>query len=190
MKQTPTTQTRPDDERRLMAAARGGDRGAFGALVEQHMRPAYYTALGLVGAHDAALDLSQEAFARAFRARESLDPNRPFRPWLHQILRRLCFNWTRDRRRRPVADIDTQWLADTSSATPEQAAERTQMRERVMAALEELSDREREVFVLKELEGLKYREIAELLGVPIGTVTSRLYAARRHLASRLEEVRP
>jgi RNA polymerase sigma-70 factor (ECF subfamily) len=56
------------------------------------MQRAYFGALGLVGSHDDALDLSQEAFARAYRARESIDPNRPFYAWVYQIVRRLCFN--------------------------------------------------------------------------------------------------
>ena len=65
------------------------------------MQRAYYTALGLVGNHDDALDLSQEAFARAFRARATIDAERPFFPWLYQIIRRLCFNHARDERLQP-----------------------------------------------------------------------------------------
>ena len=72
---------------------------------------------------------------------------------------------------------------------PERALERSEARKRVKAALETLSDRDREVLVLKEFEGLRYREIADLLGVPLGTVMSRLYSARRRLAAALEEDR-
>ncbi len=88
----------PTDERTLVRRAQAGDVEAFGALVSQYMRRAYYAALGLVGSHDDALDLSQEAFSRAFRARMSLDPNRSFYTWLYTILRRLCFNFLRDRK--------------------------------------------------------------------------------------------
>ena len=76
----------------LVRRSQAGDTRAFGELVERYMRRAYYGALGLVGSPDDAMDLSQEAFARAFRFRDKLDPDRPFYAWLYQILRRLCFS--------------------------------------------------------------------------------------------------
>ncbi|UCC73579.1 MAG: sigma-70 family RNA polymerase sigma factor [Gemmatimonadota bacterium] len=179
-------------ERALVARARAGDRRAFGQLVTRYMRRAYYAALGLVGSHEDALDLSQEAFARAFRARASLDPDRPFYAYLYQIVRRLCFNFVRDRRTRRVRlEEATPWLMEqagsrAAASDPARAAERSELAALVEAAIDRLSDREREVLVLKEFEGLRYREIAELLGIPIGTVMSRLYTARRNLASGLE----
>jgi RNA polymerase sigma-70 factor (ECF subfamily) len=180
-------------ERSLARRARDGDTGAFAVLVERYMRRAYFAALGLVGSHDDALDLSQEAFARAFRARRSLDPERPFYTWLYSILRNLCFNFVRDRKlRRRKLEGASSWLVEQASArasqaSPERQALASEVRERLHAAIEQLPDREREMLVLKEFEGLRYREIAELLGVPIGTVMSRLYTARRHLAGVLEE---
>ena len=185
---------RVESERALVLRARSGDRGAFGELVNRHMQRAYYIALGLTGSHEDALDLSQEAFARAFRARASLDPDRPFYAWLYQIVRRLCFNFLRDRStRRRRLDEAAPWLtleASTraSQSDPARNAERAELRARVQAAIEQLPEREREVLVLKEFEGLRYREIAELLGIPIGTVMSRLYYARRRLAEHLGEV--
>jgi RNA polymerase sigma-70 factor (ECF subfamily) len=183
----------PTDERTLVRRAQAGDIEAFGALVSQYMRRAYYAALGLVGSHDDALDLSQEAFSRAFRARMSLDPNRSFYTWLYTILRRLCFNFLRDRKAQSQKLAEAAgWLAEEARArvaaqSPVRAAELAELRSRVAGAIEQLPDRQREVLVLKEFEGLRYREIAELLGIPIGTVMSRLYAARRQLAGRLEE---
>jgi RNA polymerase sigma-70 factor (ECF subfamily) len=177
-------------ERALALRAQAGDRRAFGELVSRHMRRAYLAALGLVGSHDDALDLSQEAFARAFRARRSLDPERPFYPWLYQILRRLCFNFLRDRRTRTALLAGaTGWLAQQAAARaapdPAREAERAELRAALEAAIGALPAREREVLVLREFEGLRYREIADLLGIPIGTVMSRLYDARRSLAARV-----
>lgn len=178
------------DEAALVRQVRRGDREAFGRLVERHMRRAYFAALALVGSRDDALDLSQEAFARAFRARRTLDPARPFYAWLYQILRRLCFNFRRDRAVRARIQASAAWLAQAEASgvpvDPARAFEREELRRRMEAAIDGLPDREREVFVLKEFEGLKYREIAELAGVPLGTVMSRLYAARRRLAEALE----
>ena len=177
-----------DDE--LIRRAQAGDSDAFGLLVTRYMRPAYFAALGLVGSREDALDLSQEAFARAFRARRTLDPGRPFYAWYYTTLRRLCFNFVRDRRRRNT------WLAEgatwietevaSPAESPERAAERHDDQRRLADAIARLPDHEREVLVLKEFEGLKYREIAELIGVPAGTVMSRLYAARQRLSAVLE----
>ncbi len=94
------TQDLATSDRDLAVRVRRGDAEAFGDLVERYKRRAYYAALGLVGSHEDALDLSQEAFARAFRARKTLDPERPFYAWLYQIIRRLCFNFHRDRKTR------------------------------------------------------------------------------------------
>jgi len=180
-------------EAALMARAKGGDAEAFGELVRRYMRRAYQVSLGLVGSHEDALDLSQEAFARALRAARSLDPERPFYPWLYGILRRLCLNHLRDRRtRRAKLEQAGSWLADeartrAAGSDPERAAEREELRRRVAEAIDDLPPEQREALVLREFEGLRYAEIAELLGIPDGTVMSRLYAARRRLAAALGE---
>ena len=178
----------------LLRRAQGGDKAAFGQLVERYMRRAYFAALSLVGSREDALDLSQEAFARAYRSRDAIDPERPFYAWLYQILRRLCFNFLRDRNTRDRAlEAAGSWLAndaaDRAAPDPAQALEREQRRRLVAAAIETLPAREREVLALREFEGLRYKEIAALVGIPIGTVMSRLYAARQRLARALEEER-
>ena len=178
-------------EATLVARARDGDASAFGELVRQHMRRAYFASLGLVGSHDDALDLSQEAFTRALRASSRLDPERPFYPWLYGILRRLCLNHLRDgrSRRAKLAEAGA-WLEDeaqerAASSNPSRAVERDELRRRVATAIESLPPIQREVLVLREFEGLRYGEIAELLEIPEGTVMSRLYAARNGLAAAL-----
>jgi RNA polymerase sigma-70 factor, ECF subfamily len=180
-----------DTDGGLIRRAQAGDADAFGELVERHMRRAYFAALSLVGRREDALDLSQEAFARAYRARRSIDPERPFYAWLYQILRRLCFNFVRDRRARTqTLDAAGSWLADEAAgrAAPDPAVayEREEARRAVAAAIDALPAREREVLALKEFEGLSYKEIAELVAIPVGTVMSRLYSARQRLAQVLE----
>jgi RNA polymerase sigma-70 factor (ECF subfamily) len=177
-------------DRTLVMRAQNGERAAFGELVSKYMQRAYYAALGLVGSHDDALDLSQEAFARAFNARASIDPERPFFPWLYQIIRRLCFNYTRDSssHRKKLEKVGS-WLTDTTMGQepdrPDRALERSELQDQVAAAIERLQPHEREVLVLREFEGLRYREISETVDIPIGTVMSRLYSARRALAREL-----
>jgi RNA polymerase sigma-70 factor (ECF subfamily) len=178
-------------ESALMAGARNGDGAAFGELVRRHMRRAYFVALGLTGSHEDALDLSQEAFTRALRASRTLDPERPFYPWLYGILRRLCLNHLRDgRSRKKMLNEAGSWLQDAAreraaATDPRRMAERDELRRRVEAAIESLSPMQREVLVLREFEELRYAEIAALLEVPEGTVMSRLYAARKSLAAAL-----
>lgn len=175
----------------LMAGARDGDVAAFGELVRRHMRRAYFAALGLTGSHEDALDLSQEAFTRALRASRTLDPGRPFYPWLYGILRRLCLNHLRDGRARSAKlEIAGSWLVDdarerAAAEGPERAAERDELRRRLATAIGDLSPIQRETLVLREFEGLRYAEIASLLDIPEGTVMSRLYAARAALAAAL-----
>jgi len=181
-------------ERDLILKAQAGESAAFGALVQRYMRRAYYAALGFVGSPEDAMDLSQDAFARAYRARHRIDPDMNFYTWYYQILRRLCFNFIRDRKlhRNKLRDQKS-WIVDDATyrageRNPQRNVEREEIRRRVREAIESLPDREREVLVLKEFEGLKYREIAEVVGIPIGTVMSRLYSARKHLASAIEEM--
>ncbi len=184
----------PSAEAILVRRVRAGETAAFGELVSIYMQRCYYVALGMVGSPQDAEDLSQEAFARAFRARARLDPDRPFYPWLYQILRRLCFNFTRatSARRRKLEYAGGWLVAEAKSRAaaddPERVRTTDALRERLEHEIAELSPTQREVFVLKEFQGLKYREIAELLDVPIGTVMSRLYAARQRLAERLERL--
>jgi len=142
-------------DRDLIIRSQAGDEAAFGDLVTRYMRRAYFAALGLVGSHDDALDLSQAAFVRAYRARERIDPERPFYAWLYQIIRRLCFNHVRDGRTRARSiERATPWLEDQAQAraaatNPQHVAERHELRlqQLMMAALDnELVDRERREF--------------------------------------------
>ena len=182
------------DERELILRAQAGESAAFGELVQRYMRRAYFAALGFVGSPEDARDLSQDAFARAYRARQRIDPDMQFYTWFYQILRRLCFNFIRDRKlHRAKLRDQKSWIVDDAAfrsreRNPQRALEREQTRRRVRQAIETLPDREREALVLKEFEGLKYREIAEIVGIPIGTVMSRLYSARKNLASAIEEM--
>lgn len=180
-------------ESELMRLASRGDSAAFGELVRRNMRRGYRAALGLVGSHDDAMDLSQDAFARALNHAARMDPERPFYPWFYQILRRLCFNFLRDRaNRRRLLDEAGGWIrhdpiVGEAPEHPDVRLQREDARRIIVRAMAGLPEVQREVLVLREFEGLKYAEIADLLDIPAGTVMSRLYAARRGLADALEE---
>lgn len=173
----------------LSARAMRGDIRAFEALVELHKERAYMAALGFVGNPEDALDLSQEAFARAFRAMGRFREGAPFYPWLYAILRNACFNHLRRLRTHGEVSLDAAHdlgfdAADTADG-PDLLAERSEIRRFVREELGKLDPPHREILLLRHFEGLSYREIAEVLGCPIGTVMSRLYAARGALRKRM-----
>lgn len=177
---------------RLMLAAKAGDREAFDTLVETLRSRAYHVARSMVGSSDDALDLSQEAFLKVFRARETFREGEPFLPWFHRILRNTCFSFlrTRGRLRRVSlsggAEDEGDWeLADDDAPPPSAALEADERAGAFRAALALLTARDREILVLRHYQELSYRELAEALDIPEGTVMSRLFHARRRLRERL-----
>jgi len=180
------------DESRLVREAQRGGVEAFSKLVEKYKRRAYFAALGLVRNHHDALDLSQEAFARAYRAMRRFDTTRPFYPWLYRIVRNLCLNHLKRRSRQQEVSMEIiepcggESLAD-SRAGPAELAVRNELRERLWRAMENLTPEHREILVLRHFQEMSYAEIAETLECPPGTVMSRLHAARRNLRDRLDE---
>lgn len=169
-----------------------GNRAAYGYLVEQYKERAYYSALGYVRSHDAALDLSQDAFVRAFRAIKRFDPTKKFFTWYYQILRNLCLNFIRDKKRhaRSFSEIDEGEIKRLSDESEDAArlAEQNEMKKALWAAMDDLKPHEREIIVLKDFQDMPYKEIADLLNIPIGTVMSRLFNARRALKAKLERI--
>ncbi len=180
-----------EDEEGLLAAARKGDRAAFGVLVRAHQRRAYAAAYGIVGNREDALELAQEAFARAFRAMGRFKPGMPFYPWLYQIVRNTCLNHLKRRRRRGEQSledlVESGFDARDPSPGPGEAAERNDLRESIAAAMSRLSPEHREILRLRHFMELSYSEIAACLRVPEGTVMSRLHAARKSLRRVLEQ---
>lgn len=173
-------------EQEALERARRGEPAAFEPVVKAYMRWAYRIALGYTGDEEAARDLSQEAFIRAYRRLQAYDPGRPFRPWLYGILKYGCLTYLRKRGRRREAPLE---VADgvPDPSEPAAEAERTAVAEEVWAAIGHLAPTDREIILLREFEGFSYRELAELLEIPLGTVMSRLHHARRRLRALLEE---
>lgn len=178
------------DEQSLILRCQRGDKPAYGILVENYMQRAYHIALGLTGSHENALDLSQEAFVRAYRAIKKLDPKRKFFTWFYQILKNLCFNHLRDQKRHAAAfsEIGDGVLDNLSDSNADAAAnyEQQELRELLWKALNSLNPADREIIILKDFQDLSYKEIAEFLNCPDGTVMSRLYHARKALKLKLE----
>jgi RNA polymerase sigma-70 factor, ECF subfamily len=180
----------------LMLATKQGDRAAFDRLVERIRGRAFHTARMLVGSRDDAMDLTQEAFMKVFRARDTFRDGEPFLPWFHRILRNTCFSHLRKKGRitkRSISSLGIEEDApdyDLIDEAPGPDA-RTAERERsdlLHKSFEGLSARDREILSLRHFQELSYKEIAEALDIPQGTVMSRLFHARRRLRDRLGSV--
>jgi RNA polymerase sigma-70 factor (ECF subfamily) len=168
----------PDDAH-LVGLAREGDATAFEQLVRRYFRAAYAVALSGTGDADDAEDVCQDAFVVAL---ERLDEC--FAAWLLQIVRNRAHNFRRHRavrRAAPLLDVDNTPGPDD----PLLDAELAELRERLLAGLSAISETQREVVLLHDLEGWKHREIAQALGFPEGTVRYHLHQARRALRSLL-----
>lgn len=178
------------EERDLLVRCQRGERSAFEPIVSRYMRRAAAFALGWVGNREDALDLSQEAFARAYRALRRFDVDRPFYPWFHRILRNLCINHIgRSRHRREIPLEDALSLR-SSAPSPQADARRAELRRIVWEGIARVSEQDREILVLREFQQLSYTEIAAVLEIPKGTVMSRLHNARRRLRERILEISP
>jgi RNA polymerase sigma-70 factor (ECF subfamily) len=156
------------------------------------MTDAYLTAYGFVGNAEDARDLSQEAFIKVYQARESFDAQRPFYPWFYRVLKNHCLNFLK-RGRRPMMPLYYEDNLErerfpANTPTPLDTLEQEERRRMVRVAVAMLSDDHREIIVLKNFKGCSYKEISEILDVPMGTVMSRLYYARRALKDIVEKL--
>lgn len=181
------------DATRLMTRAQAGDVAAFEELFRVLRGRTFQVARSLVGSREDALDLTQEAFTKLYSARASYDPRQPFLPWFHRILRNACFSFLRKHgqaRPRSLQALDEEGeerLLDIEDPGPAPGAalEAEDERQVFQRALARLSTRDREILALRHYDDLSYKEIAEALEIPEGTVMSRLFHARRRLGELL-----
>lgn len=180
------------NENELIARCQAGDLTAFEPLVEQYRARVWRVAYQLLRNREDALDVAQEAFVRAFQSLPKFRGESAFYTWLFRIVVNLVTDYRRQRATRARAlgtePVDAEEWARTVAdpgSPPDLEAGRAQERERISGALESLPPHYRTVIILSDIEGLSYREIAEVLGCPIGTVMSRLHNARRRLRALL-----
>ena len=185
----------PEKTRALIERVQRGDRDAFEALVKGYMQRAYYVALGFVRDHDEALDASQEAFVRVLRNMQHFNPAADFFPWLYQIVKNLCLNMLRKRATQRQQSLDAmvdeqcvQFADDRPD--PRDIAARNEMQRHLWDAIERLKPENREIIIMKHFHHMSYKQIAVALGIPIGTVMSRLFYARQALRDLMVEYLP
>ena len=172
----------PRDED-LVRRAVAGDVSAFGVLVERHERRVYNLALRMTGREEDARDATQDAFLTALRRLSTFRGDAAFTTWLHRVAVNACYDLLRRRGRGPVLERD----ADLGVEPPPVAdhADDVDLSVDVRRALLEVPEDYRVVMLLHDVHDLPYDEVAQIVGVPVGTVKSRLHRAKQRLAQRL-----
>ncbi|TWU30132.1 RNA polymerase sigma factor [Bythopirellula polymerisocia] len=178
----------------LVAATQGGDRQAFGTLVERHQERLFNTLLRVLGSSDDAREVLQDAFIQAYTKIDTFRGSSQFYTWMYRVALNLaCSYKRRTKRHREEVSIDTMKTnvgeePVDHGESPEQDMLRAEQAELVQAALVELSDEHRQILVLREMDDFSYETIAEILELPVGTVRSRLFRARMQMKELLEVV--
>lgn len=170
-----------------MERVRAGNAAAFGSLAQSYLRRAYTVAYRLLGHHQDAEDLVQEAFMTALERIDTCESGRPFGPWFFRILVNRGLNARKARSLRYTDAIPTDTYA--SGVAPDRAAEQAEARDQLRTALDRLPGPQRTVVELYELEGFAGAEIAEILDLPAGTVRWHLHEAKRKLRDSLPHLR-
>lgn len=184
----------PDES--LVKWAQQGDTEAFEQLVFRHRDKIFARAMMMMRNEDQALDLSQEAWVKAWQRLVQFQGESSFATWMTRIVINLCLDQLRRQKRVRTESIDemqeeggVERHLPVTDPNPTAGMEKDELRRRIDEALGKLTDAHRTVVVLHEFEGLEYKEIAKRVGISIGTVMSRLFYARRKLATLLQSLK-
>ncbi len=180
----------------LVSAARGGDTEAYEELVARHRDKIYARAYSMVRNEEQALDLSQEAWIKAWQRLHQFHGDASFATWITRITINLCLDYLRKAKRQRAESVEAMEEATGGverqmpvvNPNPTAGLERAELRAKIDQALEKISADHRTVLILHEFEELQYKEIAERIGCSIGTVMSRLFYARRRMAAVMKEL--
>jgi RNA polymerase sigma-70 factor, ECF subfamily len=188
----------PDDDFRLVAQAQQGDMHAYDTLVTRHRGRIFAMIRNMIHQEADAWDLSQEVFIKAWHALPRFEAKARFSTWLYRIAHNAVYDWCANARSRAWASSTTRFSnasGSTPPRSPRRAAGRPRMHQWCRAScarrsprrLEKISPEHREVVLLKDVQGLSYKEIAEVMSCELGTVMSRLYYARQKLQTLLKD---
>ena len=172
-----------------------GDVNAFEKLVTEYEKGVYAIALRMTGNPEDASDMTQEAFIKAYNSLQSFRGDSKFSVWLYRIASNVCLDFLRSRNRKPTVSLsveddegeETQLDVADESQSPELLLERSLTRDAVQRGLQALAPDYRQILLLREIQGLSYEEIADVLQIEVGTVKSRIFRARKRLCAFLVE---
>ncbi len=188
----------PEDDFRLVALAQKGDMRAYDELVTRHRGKIFAMIRNMIHQEADAWDISQEVFIKAWHALPRFEAKARFSTWLYRIAHNAVYDWTRKRKIETVGELNDEifereridsasFTTPSGGETPDQSMAQGELRLKIQAALNKLSPEHREVVLLKDVQGLSYKEIAEAMSSTLGTVMSRLYYARQKLQTLLKD---
>ena len=184
-----------EEEAKIIRAVVDGNTNAFEDLVLEYQKQVYHIALKMTGTEEDAFDLSQEVFLKAFRSLSTFRGEAGFGSWLYRMTANLCIDFLRKKKRQggQIISLDAEEedrgpteLPDLRSE-PQHALEKKELQKKGRAGLERLPHEQKLILVLRDVEGFSYQEISDALKIELGTVKSRIYRARAHLARLLTE---
>ena len=178
-------------EAALVERLRKGDGRALDELFRRHRDTAYGIAYRLVGSREDALDVVQEAFIHVMRGIQTFRGQSSFRTWLYRIVTHAALDYRRWRSLRTSETLDVETMVEPTASgpsqrTPQEEAAARDLRQAIDKALMNISEKNRAALVLFAIEGMSYKEIAEVLSISVGTVMSRIFNARQRLRELLE----
>ncbi len=188
----------PEEDFQLVARAQQGDLGSYDVLVTRHRGKIFAMIRNMTYQETDAWDLSQEVFIKAWQALPRFEAKARFSTWLYRIAHNVVYDWTRKRKIESAGEFNDGLFEreriDSASTTtpsggesPDETMARGELRDQIAAALGHLSPEHREVVLLKDVQGLSYKEIAEVMACSMGTVMSRLFYARQKLQVLLKD---
>ena len=172
------------DEKHILARARRGELPAFEELVRRHEKRVYAVALRSSGSPEDAEDITQEVFLRAWRSIEEFRGDSGFSTWLFRITMNLCVDHARHKHAQPqtqplvMGEEESERPLPDTAPTPEEHLDNSELGRELAAALDEVSEEHRRIVLLRDVSGMSYTEIAEVLEISEGTVKSRQSRAR------------
>lgn len=183
------------DDQGLVELAQKGDRDAFRQLVEKYQRRVYSICYGMLKNADDSMDVSQEVFVKVYRYLEKFNFQSTFYTWLYRITVNMCIDHIRKNQRVKNVEYDDGIAREDSDhvmpsqlgLNPDKVYGQKELREKMLVALESLGEKHRTILILREVDGLSYEEIAEVLNISKGTVMSRLFHARRYFQEAISE---
>ncbi len=182
----------PTEDRELVLRCLKNDQDAYRLLLEKYRRPVFGIVRRMIRNEQDAVDLSHEAFVRAFKNLHQFDVNRKFSSWLFRIANNLCIDHYRKRRldtvpmvRSSDGESEETWELPDPSATPDERFSDRERSRRLVEAIESLTPGYRVVLVMRHQQDLAYDEIAEALNLPLGTVKARIHRAHKLLKEKL-----
>lgn len=187
------------EEELLVRRVQDGDRDAFRELVDRYQRRVYSVAYGMLKNSDDAFDVSQEVFVKVFRYVEKFNHESSFYTWLYRITVNMCIDFIRKNKKMRSVEYDDgiarggdvvgaeHIMPSQLGLNPDRVYGRKELREKMLEALDTLSEKHRTILIMREVDGMSYEEMAEALNISKGTVMSRLFHARKYFQDAIEE---